>query len=69
MLVCPSSLETVYRSTPKVNNIVAWVCLARWNIHGKASDSEQVKIKRKPLEISDISVFYQVEKMQTTTEY
>lgn len=41
----------------------------QWNIHGKASDSEQVKIKRKPLEISDISVFCQVEKMQTTTEY
>ena len=42
---------------------------ATWNIHGKASDSEQVKIKRKPLEISDISVFCQVEKMQTATEY
>lgn len=49
--------------------VVANVCLLQWNIHGKASDSEQVKIKRKPLEISDISVFYQVEKMQTTTEY
>lgn len=48
---------------------VAKVCRARWNIHGKASDSEQVKIKRKPLEISGISVFCQVEKMQTTTEY
>lgn len=48
---------------------VAKECLAVWNIHGKASDSEQVKIKRKPLEISDISVFCQVEKMQTTTEY
>lgn len=49
--------------------VLANVCLAVWNIHGKASDSEQVKIKRKPLEISDISVFCQVEKMQTTTEY
>lgn len=48
---------------------VAKVCRLTWNIHGKASDSEQVKIKRKPLEISDISVFCQVEKMQTTTEY
>lgn len=69
MFLCPNNLLTVYKSAPNVNIMVAWVCLATWNIHGKASDSEQVKIKRKPLEISDISVFCQVEKMQTTTEY
>lgn len=40
-----------------------------WNIHGKASGSKQVKIKRNPLGISDISVFCKVEKMQTATEY
>lgn len=55
--------------TPDCPKSVAKVCRDEWNIHGKASDSEQVKIKRKPLEISDISVFCQVEKMQTTTEY
>lgn len=49
--------------------VLANVCLLVWNIHGKASDSEQVKIKRKPLGISDISVFCKVEKMQTATEY
>jgi uncharacterized membrane protein len=61
---------TVSMGTPlDRNTVVAAVWRAMWNIHGKASDSEQVKIKRKPLEISDISVFCQVEKMQTTTEY
>ena len=50
-------------------HLVANVCRPQWNIHGKASDSEQVKIKRKPLGISDISVFCKVEKMQTATEY
>ena len=40
-----------------------------WKVIGCASKSEQVKIKRKPLEISDISTFCQVEKMQTATEY
>ncbi len=69
MLVCPSSLETVYRSTPKVNNIVAWVCLETWNIQGEASNNEQVKIKRKSFEMSCISVFCKMWKMQTTTEY
>ena len=45
------------------------VCRATWNIHSKASDSEQVKIKRNPLGISDVSVFCEVEKMQMTTKY
>ena len=69
MSVCPSILATDSIETLLASATVANVCLAQWNIHGKASDSEQVKIKRKPLEISDISVFCQVEKMQTTTEY
>ena len=67
MLVCPSSLETVYRSTPKVNNIVAWVCLAVWKVIGYARKSRQKKIKRKPFEMSIVSVFCQIEKMQMTT--
>ena len=57
MLVCPSSLETVYRSTPKVNNIVAWVCLAVWKVIGTARKSVEVKIKRKSFEMSNVSVF------------
>lgn len=56
-------------STPFSSNSEAKLWRPQWNIHGKASDSEQVKIKRKPLGISDISVFCKVEKMQTATEY
>ena len=49
--------------------VLANVCLLVWKVIGCASKSEQVKIKRKPLGISDISVFCKVEKVQTTTEY
>mgnify|MGYP005849974281 CR=1 FL=1 len=56
-------------STPFSSNSEAKLWRAMWNIHGKANDSEQVKIKRKPLGISDISVFCQVGKMQKITEY
>ena len=70
ILVCPNILLTVSMGTPLASVVVvANVCLARWNIHGKASDSKQVKIKRKPLGISDISTFYEVDKKQTTTGY
>lgn len=69
MFVCPKTRLTLSIGIPLLRARVANPCLEQWNIHGKASDSEQVKIKRKPLEISDISVFCQVEKMQTTTEY
>lgn len=48
---------------------VAKECLAQWNIQGEASNNEQVKIKRKSFEISCISVFCKMWKMQTTTEY
>ena len=40
-----------------------------WNIQGEASNNEQVKIKRKSFEMSCISVFCKMWKMQTTTEY
>lgn len=70
MLVCPKSRLTVSMGTPLDNStVVAAECLAMWNIQGEASKSGQVKIKRKSFEMSDISVFSQVEKMQTTTEY
>ena len=43
MLVCPKSRLTVSMGTPLDNStVVAAECLATWNIHGKASDSEQV---------------------------
>lgn len=48
---------------------VAKVCLATWNIQGKASESEQVKIERKPFEMSYISIFCQMKKKQMATEY
>ena len=68
--LCPNILLTVSSGTPCVSvTVVAKVCRAMWNRIAKASDGEEVKIKRKPLGISDISVFCQVEKMQTTTEY
>ena len=43
MLLCPSMELTVSMGTPLERNIVvAAVWRARWNIHGKASNSEQV---------------------------
>lgn len=49
--------------------VVEKVCRAMWKVIGNARKSEQVKIKRKSFEMSTISVFCQVEKMQTATEY
>lgn len=69
MFLCPNNLLTVYKSAPNVNIMVAWVCLKSWNIQGEASNNEQVKIKRKSFEMSCISVFCKMWKMQTTTEY
>lgn len=69
MFVCPKTRLTLSIGMPLLRANVPNVWRAQWNIHGKASDSEQVKIKRNPLGISDISVFCKVEKMQTATEY
>ena len=70
MFVCPSILDTVSIGTPFDNVVVvAKVCLSWWNIQGKASKSEQVKIERKPFEMSYISIFCQMRKMQMGTEY
>lgn len=70
MLVCPISLDSVSMGTPLDKHIVvAYECLVRWNIQGKASESEQMKIKRNPFEMSMVSVFCQVVKKQMATEY
>lgn len=67
MFLCPNNLLTVYKSAPNVNIMVAWVCLAEWKVIGYARKSRQKKIKRKPFEMSIVSVFCQIEKMQMTT--
>lgn len=70
MLLCPSMELTVSMGTPLERNIVvAAVWRLTWNIQGEASNNEQVKIKRKSFEMSCISVFCKMWKMQTTTEY
>jgi len=67
MFLCPNNLLTVYKSAPNVSIMVAWVCLATWKVIGYARKSRQKKIKRKPFEMSMVSVFCQIEKMQMTT--
>ena len=70
ILVCPNILLTVSMGTPLASVVVvANVCLATWKVIGCARKSGQVKIKRKPFEMSFVSAFCQVEKMQTATEY
>ncbi len=56
-------------STPFSSNSEAKLWRPQWNIQGEASNNEQVKIKRKSFEMSCISVFCKMWKMQTTTEY
>ena len=63
-------LLTVSRGTSCASvTVMAKVCRLVWNIQGEASNNEQVKIKRKSFEMSCISVFCKMWKMQTTTEY
>lgn len=70
MLLCPSIELTVSMGTPlERNTVVAAVWRNPWNIQGKASESEQMKIKRNPFEMSMVSVFCQVVKKQMATEY
>ena len=70
MFLCPRIELTVSMGTPLVRHIsVAIVWRLMWKVIGSARESEQVKIKRKPFEMSGISLFCQVEKMQTATEY
>jgi hypothetical protein len=49
--------------------VVENVCLAQWKVIGYARKSRDKKIKRKPFEMSIVSIFCQVKKMQMTTEY
>lgn len=68
IFVCPNNFDTVSIGTPLDNVVVvANVCLARWKVIGYARKSRQKKIKRKPFEMSRVSVFCQIEKMQMTT--
>ena len=67
MLECPISLLVVKRSAPSVSIIVPNVCRAQWKVIGYARKSRQKKIKRKPFEMSMVSVFCQIEKMQMIT--
>lgn len=67
MLVCPNSFDTVYKSAPRVSIMVANVWRLTWKVIGYARKSRDKKIKRKPFEMSMVSVFCQIEKMQMTT--
>ena len=49
--------------------VVANVCRAVWKVIGYARKNMQVKFERKSFEMNDVSVFCQVGKMQTATEY
>ena len=49
--------------------VVANVCRAAWKVIGYARKNMQVKFERKSFEMNDVSVFCQVGKMQTATEY
>lgn len=69
MSECPNILAIVSIDTLFARAMHANVWRARWNIQGEASNNEQVKIKRKSFEMSCISVFCKMWKMQTTTEY
>jgi len=69
ILVCPIILLILSIGTPAESIKVPNECLLAWKVIGYARESRQVKIKRKPFEMSIVSVFCQVEKMQMTTEY
>ena len=70
MFLCPSSLLIVSIAIPCESVIVvAKVCRAVWKVIGYARKNMQVKFERKSFEMNDVSVFCQVGKMQTATEY
>lgn len=70
MLVCPKRRLTVSMGTPcDRSTVVAFVWRATWNVIGYARKNMQVKFERKSFEMNDVSVFCQVGKMQTATEY
>lgn len=51
------------------SDIVAKVWRLVWNVIDYARKNMQVKFERKSFEMNDVSVFCQVGKMQTATEY
>lgn len=64
---CPKRLATVFILAPLLRMFTANECRAVWKVIGYARKSRQKKIKRKPFEMSMVSVFCQIEKMQMTT--
>ena len=69
MSVWASILLTTSILMPLLNAHVAKVWRPTWKVIGCARKSGQVRIKRKPFEMSFVSAFCQVEKMQIITEY
>ncbi len=67
--LCPIASLMMEVFTPDLFRTVANEWRATWKVIGYARRSEQVKIKRKPFEMSEVSVFCQVVKMQKGTEY
>lgn len=70
MFVCPNRRLTVSMGTPcDRSTVVAFVCRATCKVIGYARKNMQVKFERKLFEMSDVSVFCLMRKMQTVTEY
>lgn len=67
ILLCAMMLCMVRMSVPAAACSVANVLRPWWKVIGYARKSRQKKIKRKPFEMSIVSVFCQIEKMQMTT--
>lgn len=67
ILLCAMMLCMVRMSVPAAACSVANVLRYEWKVIGYARKSRQKKIKRKPFEMSIVSVFCQIEKMQMTT--
>lgn len=68
MLVWPIIFDRVSIGTPLERQmVVAYEWRLWWKVIGYARKSRQKKIKRKPFEMSIVSVFCQIEKMQMTT--
>ena len=67
MFVCPKTRLTLSIGIPLLRARVANPCLEQWKVIGYARKSRQKKIKRKPFEMSMVSVFCQIEKMQMIT--
>ena len=67
VLVWPRIFASTSIGIPYSTARHANVWRAQWKVIGYARKSRQKKIKRKPFEMSIVSVFCQIEKMQMTT--